>query len=126
MPVAGGSVAELAVAAGGGRVQPLALPVEVPPPTAALARAGRRSCPAGAGLDDDVAELLRVGQPAQGVDGELELLALGDGLLADLAGGDLQVLLGDGRHHVGGRSPARPACRDRARPAGCSRAGRGR
>ena len=30
---------------------------------------------------------------------------VGDGLLADLAGGDLQVLLGDGRHDVGGRQP---------------------
>ena len=57
-----------------------------------------------AGLDDDVAELLGVGQPAQGVDRQLELLALGDRLLADLAGGDLQVLLADGGDHVVGAS----------------------
>ena len=50
-----------------------------------------------AGLDDDVGELLRIGEPAQRVDRQLELLALGHGLLADLAGGDLHVLLADGR-----------------------------
>ena len=53
-------------------------------------------------LDDDVAELLRVGEPAQGVDGQLELLALGHRLLADLPGGHLQVLLADGGDHVHG------------------------
>ena len=55
-----------------------------------------------AGLDDDVGELLRVGEPAQGVDGQLELLALGHRLLADLPGGHLDVLLGDGGDHVHG------------------------
>ncbi len=57
-----------------------------------------------AGLEDDVAELLGLGEPAQRVDRQLELLAAGDGLLADLAGGDLQVLLVDGVDHVLGRS----------------------
>ena len=42
-----------------------------------------------AGLEDDGAELLRFDQSAQGVDGELKLLAHGYGLLADLSGGDL-------------------------------------
>ena len=54
------------------------------------------------GLDDDVGELLRVDEPAQGVDRQLELLALGHRLLADLPGGHLDVLLGDGRDHVHG------------------------
>ena len=53
-------------------------------------------------LDDDVAELLGIDQPAQGVDRQLELLARGDGLLADLPGGDLEVLLADGGDHVRG------------------------
>ena len=55
-----------------------------------------------AGPEDDVAELRGIGEPAQGVDGELELLSPGDRLLPDLAGGDLQVLLGDGDDHIGG------------------------
>ena len=88
---------------------------------------GLRQGAALAGLDDDVGELLGIDQPAQGVDGQLELLALGNRLLADLAGGDLQVLLGDGGHDVQrAEVRARPVCRGRARPAGCSRAGRNR
>src|SRR5262249_2385106 len=51
-------------------------------------------------LDDDVGELLGVGQPAERVDRQLELLPLGDGLLADLPGGHLDVLLGDGGDDV--------------------------
>jgi hypothetical protein len=44
-----------------------------------------------ADLDDDVAELLDVDEPAEGVDGELEALTSRHGLLADLPGGDLQT-----------------------------------
>ena len=79
------------------------------------ARAGGRPCAAWpdaeaaaarqaaqVGLEDDVGELLRVGEPAQRIDGQLELLALGDRLLADLSGGNLDVLLADGRDHVHG------------------------
>ena len=47
-------------------------------------------------------ELLRVNEPPQRVDRQLELLALGDRLLADLSGGNLDVLLADGRDHVHG------------------------
>ena len=53
-------------------------------------------------LDDDVAELFHVDQPSERIDGQLELLARRNRLLADLPGGDLQVLLADGRHHVVG------------------------
>ena len=54
-----------------------------------------------------IAELLGVGQAAQGVDDELELLACGHGLLADGAGGHLQVLLAQRHHHlVGGQAQA--------------------
>ena len=56
---------------------------------------------AAAGLDDDVGELFRIGEPAEGVDGELELLALGRRLLTDLAGSHLKVLLADGADDVG-------------------------
>ena len=49
--------------------------------------AGRRLAVGGpAGLDHDVAELLRIGEPAQGIDRQLERLAPGGGELADLAG----------------------------------------
>ena len=78
-------------------------------------------------LDDDVGELLGIDQPAERVDRELELLTGGNRLLADLAGGDLQVLLADGGDDVfGARWSARPASRDRARPACCNRARPGR
>ena len=60
-----------------------------------------------AGLDDDVGELLRVGEPALGVDGQLELLPLRHRLLADLPGGHLDVLLGDGGDHVHGAQAER-------------------
>ncbi len=46
-------------------------------------------------LDDDIAELLRSGQPAQRVDGQLELLALRCGWLPDHPGGHLEILLAD-------------------------------
>ena len=70
------------------------------------AGAGGRAAAAGlADLEDDVAELHRIDQPAERVDGQLELLAEGNRLLADLAGRDLQVLLADGGHDVvGGQS----------------------
>ena len=54
------------------------------------------------GLQDDVLELLGLDEPADRIDRELKLLAFRDRLLADLPGGDLQVLLGDGRDHVRG------------------------
>ena len=47
----------------------------------------------GADLDDDVAELLGLGQSALGVDGELKLLTMRHGRLTDLPGCNLQVLL---------------------------------
>ena len=52
------------------------------------------------GLEDDVAELVRVDQTAQRVDGQLELLTRRRRLLADLAGRDLEVLLADRVDHV--------------------------
>ena len=55
-----------------------------------------------AGLENDVGELLRLGEPAQRVDGQLQLLALGNGLLADHPRRDLHVLLADGIDHVHG------------------------
>ena len=61
-----------------------------------------RSWPCRTDLDDDVAELLRLDQPAQRADRQLELLARRDRLLADLPGGHLDVLLADGRDHVAG------------------------
>ena len=56
----------------------------------------------GTGLEDDIGELFRVSQPAQRIDRQLVLLPLGNRLLADLARGDLKVLLADGRDHVHG------------------------
>ena len=47
------------------------------------------------GLDDDLAELLRVAQPPQRGHVVLEPLRLGRRVLADLAGGHLDVLLAD-------------------------------
>ena len=44
------------------------------------------------GADDDVLELLGVGQPALGLDGELQLLALGRRRRADAAERGLHVL----------------------------------
>ena len=46
-----------------------------------------------AGLEDDVCELLGLDQPPEGAQGVLEVLAGGDGRLADLPGGHLYVLL---------------------------------
>ena len=57
-----------------------------------------------AGLDDDVVELLGVAEPPERRDGVLERLVRGRRVLADLAGGDLHVLLADrGQHVLGGQ-----------------------
>ena len=56
-----------------------------------------------ADLDDDLAELLLGGQPAQGVEHELIILPLGHRLLADVAGGHLDVLLLNGLDDFAGR-----------------------
>ena len=49
----------------------------------------------GVGAHDDVAEFLRVGEPPGGVDLHFERRARRGRRLADLAGGDLHVLLVD-------------------------------
>ena len=54
-------------------------------------RAGRRI-----GADDDVGEFVGIGKPAGGVDLKFERRSGRRRRLADLAGGDLDVLLGDG------------------------------
>jgi hypothetical protein len=59
-----------------------------------VAQAGHRAV--GAGLDDDVAELLLGLQAALGVDGQLHVDARQAGRGADHAGGGLHVLLADG------------------------------
>ena len=59
------------------------------------------------GTDDNVLELGRVGEAAQGGEGELVFLLAAGGRLADLAGRDLHVLLPDGVDHVHGRQAAR-------------------
>ena len=51
-------------------------------------------------------ELLDLGQPAERAQGDLDRLAVGDRRLADLAGGDLRVLLADRRGDVAGRHVA--------------------
>ena len=56
----------------------------------------------GVGLDDEVAELLRGGEPAQGVDRQLEGLRPASRLLAEHAGGGVEVLVADGVGHVDG------------------------
>ena len=58
--------------------------------------------PVGAGLDDDVGELLGIGQPAERVHGVLEVQAGGHRRLADLPGRHLHVLLAQGADHVAG------------------------
>ena len=54
------------------------------------------------GFDDDLRELLGIDQAAQCAQGDLGLLAGQDGGLADLAGGDLEVLFAQGADHVAG------------------------
>ena len=111
-------------------------------------RAGRRACwsmSSVCGAEFDAADVLErgpCGRPASVrrtmssncsgsasrpsvVSGELEWPAAGDRRLADVAGGDLHVLLADGVDHVAGRQVAAPpAGRGRPRRACCNRAGR--
>ncbi len=54
------------------------------------------------GLDDDLTEFLLRNQPALGVDLQLEVDRPADGLLANGAGGNLDVLFADGVDHVAG------------------------
>ena len=63
-------------------------------------RAGRWGWLALVGLDDQVAELLRGGEPAQGVDRQLERLRPGGRLLAQHPGRGVEVLVADGVGHV--------------------------
>ena len=56
----------------------------------------------GVGANDDVREFLRVAEPARGVDLQLERRSRRRRRLADLARGDLDVLLGDGVLNVDG------------------------
>ena len=60
----------------------------------------------GVGAENDVAELFRRDQPALRADGVGELLALGNGLAADLAGGVDVVLRLDGGDDVGAVTPS--------------------
>ncbi len=69
---------------------------------ARAARGSLRQRDVDTGLEDGIGELFRVSQPAQCIDRQLVLLPLGNRLLADLARGDLKVLLADRRHHVHG------------------------
>ncbi len=66
-----------------------------------------RDLSAGAGLDDDVAELVLGGQPAARVDGQREVDRAVHGHAADHAGRDLHVLVADGADDVGRRQAAR-------------------
>src|SRR5262249_15474684 len=58
-------------------------------------------------LDNDVPELLVRGQPALGGQDELIGLPAGHGLLADVAGGHIHILLPDGLDHLAGRQVQR-------------------
>ena len=60
-----------------------------------------------AGLDHDRLELLRIAEPAQGVDGQLKRLPLGGRRLADLTGGRIEVLGANRAGHIHGRHVAR-------------------
>ena len=63
--------------------------------------------PVRAGLENDVGELLGLDQPAEGAQGVLEVLALGDRRLADLPGRHLHVLLAQDPDHVADRQVPR-------------------
>ena len=77
-----------------------------PSSTRATSRS-RAIWPSAVGLDDDVGELLRLGQPAERGHRVLEVDARGGGLLADLAGRHLDVLLPQRPDHVAGGHVAR-------------------
>ena len=63
-------------------------------------------------LQDDVVELRRLGEAAERAHADLVHLVWSRGLGADLAGGDLHVLLLQRGDHVGGGEPARrESCR---------------
>ena len=62
--------------------------------------------PLGRGLDDDVLEILDLGQPPERAQGDLGLLTENRRRLADLAGRDLEILLAQRHHHVAGGHPA--------------------
>ena len=94
-----------------------------PRPAPLASAAADVAAAAWADLDDDVAELLRVGEPAQRVDRQLERLALRGRRLADLPGGGVEVLAADRRWPRRWRScSATPASAGRARRGCCSRA----
>ncbi len=56
--------------------------------------------PVRAGLENDVCELLGLDQAAEGAQGVLEILAVGDRRLTDLSGRHLHVLLAQDQDHV--------------------------
>src|SRR5439155_1523614 len=66
-----------------------------------------RDVPALAGLHDDVSELVRVEEPAERVDGVLEVDADRGRRLTDASGRDLHVLLAERLQDVGGGHAAR-------------------
>jgi len=71
-----------------------------------------RDPPAAVGLDDDLGELLRIGEPPQGRHGVLEVDAAGGRRLAELPGRDLDVLFPERLDHVpDGHPPRGEACR---------------
>ena len=81
--------------------------------------------PVGPDANDDVRELLRLLQAAEGGEGDLRLLAGRRRLLPDLAACHLRVLLADGQHDVvGGQVACRRAAPDPPRSACCNRAAR--
>ncbi len=63
---------------------------------------GRLPRTARADLDHDVLELLRLGEPAHGIDRQLERLLPGSRRLTDLPGGRIEVLGADRIRHVHG------------------------
>ena len=63
--------------------------------------------PVRAGIENDVCELLGLDEPAEGAQGVLEILAVGDRRLADPAGRHLHVLLAQDPDHVAGRQVPR-------------------
>ena len=62
-----------------------------------------RHPPVGIGIDDDIGELPRLDEAAQGLDIQLEVALIGHGRLVQHARSDLDVLGPDRRDHVAGR-----------------------